>query len=111
MQLRILFNLSVSAILAFMLALWAYRSGAGALAAVMIYGFGGSLLTVVIAAVQVVLEPVVVPDAMASSGSGDGVGPRGGERSSVAGHVMHGAGAGAEPIGAARVAAPAREHV
>lgn len=61
MQVRILLTLALAAIGSFSLAVWAYQSGAGLLTAVMVYAFGGSVLTVLIAAVQVVLEPVMLP--------------------------------------------------
>ena len=67
---RILITMAFSAVLAMVAAVWTYRSGAGAVAAVLVYSFGGSVLTVLIAAIQLALEPVLVGSGGGSARAG-----------------------------------------
>ena len=53
MSIRIITSLSLATVLALALAFWAYRSGAGAVMALLVYSLGGSTLTVLFAAVSV----------------------------------------------------------
>lgn len=53
MSLRIITSLSLAALLSFALAFWAYRSGAGAMIALLVYSLGGSTLTIIFAAISV----------------------------------------------------------